>query len=110
MDAFANKLARHVASEAPKYMRKEDVPEGEVAYEKEILMGQIGAEEKTKNLLDDKNAVRLAKVIEGKLQKGFYQKVCLVEQEWLYDDKKKVKQMLEENEVKVDKFVVVKNE
>ena len=42
------------------------------------------------------------KIIEGKLNK-FYEEICLVDQEYIKDDKKKVRDIL--GDVKVTKFI-----
>ena len=103
-------MARHLASESPKYLTKADVPEAEVKYEREILRSQLGEDDNMNHMFRDENAVKLSKILEGKLQKKFYQVVCLHEQEWLYDDGKKVKDILKEEGVEVAKFVVVNHE
>jgi len=87
-------MAMQVAAANPKYLTPADAPAAEIDKEKEIYREQLRAENKPENMRE--------KIIEGKLQK-YYQDVCLVEQEYIKDDKKKVKEIL--GEVKVEKFV-----
>ena len=94
---LAQNLAMQVAAANPKYL---DINEAqtkgaeEIASEKEIYGEQLKAENKPESMWD--------KIIAGKLQK-YFQEVCLTEQEYVKDDKRKVKEIL--GEVKVTEFV-----
>ncbi|MEK7068169.1 MAG: translation elongation factor Ts [Patescibacteria group bacterium] len=96
-EELARDLAMQVAAANPKYL---DINEAqtkgaeEIASEQEIYREQLKAENKPEQMWD--------KIIAGKLQK-YYQDVCLLEQEYIKDDKQKVKEIL--GEVKVEKFV-----
>lgn len=83
---LANSLAIHVAASAPKYVSKEDIPEDELNKEKEIA---------SKTIKGNKPANIMEKIIEGKLQK-YYEEVVLLEQVYVKDDSKKIKDMINE--------------
>ncbi|MBP7475206.1 MAG: translation elongation factor Ts [Pyrinomonadaceae bacterium] len=78
-------VAMHIAAADPRYTNRTDVPEGDLAKEREILMEQL------KN--DPKNAGKpeevLEKIIVGRLNK-FYEDNVLVDQPFVKDPSKTV--------------------
>ncbi len=80
-------IAMQIAAASPKYVRIEDVPSEEVEKEKEILIQQSLNEGKPANVVE--------KMVEGRLHK-FYQEVCLLEQEFVKDTSKTVKEVINE--------------
>ena len=64
-------IAMQIAAASPKYVRIEDVPQEEVAKEKEILTQQSLNEGKPANVVE--------KMVEGRIHK-FYKEICLLEQ------------------------------
>ena len=72
----AKEVAMHAAAMRPKYVRISDVPEEEVAKEREILKEQAINEGKAPEIA--------AKMVEGRLQK-FYKDICLEEQPFVKD-------------------------
>ncbi len=85
---FAKNIALQIAAgNPPSYVAKEDVPESAVEEEKEILLKQIANDEKNAN----KPQNILEKMVLGKIGK-FYERVCLVEQAYVKDDKMTVGQ------------------
>ncbi len=91
---LARDIAMQIAAANPKYLNPEEIPEEEVNKEKEIYKEQLIKEGKPENIID--------KILVGKIKK-YYEEVCLVEQEYIKDDKKKVKDIL--GDVKVEKFI-----
>jgi len=87
-------IAMQIAAVDPKYLSPADVPAEELAKEKEIYREQLLKEGKPENMID--------KIIMGKLNR-YYTEVCLLEQEFIKEDKKKIKDLL--GEVKVLEFV-----
>jgi elongation factor Ts len=69
---FCQDLAMHIAAQAPRWLRREDVPADVVAAEKEIYVAQ--AADKPEQVRD--------KIADGKLDK-WYSEVCLLEQQWV---------------------------
>lgn len=85
---FAKNIALQIAAgNPPSYVCKEEVPASAVEEEKEILIAQIKNDEKNANKPD----AILEKMVVGKLGK-FYERVCLVEQAYVKDDKMTVGQ------------------
>lgn len=74
---FANDLALHVASEAPAYLRRSEIPAEVVAKEKDIARSAAKQEGKPDNIIE--------KIVEGKLNK-YFQEVCLLEQKFFRGD------------------------
>ncbi|MCK4539567.1 elongation factor Ts [Candidatus Parcubacteria bacterium] len=84
-DDLAYDLAMHTAAANPRYLKPEEVKEEEVNKEKEIYQEQLKAEGKPEQII--------GKILEGKINK-FYEEVCLLKQEYIKDDKKKVEEIL----------------
>jgi elongation factor Ts len=84
-------VAMHIAAVDPRYTNRADVPQADIAKEREILMEQL------KN--DPKNAGKpdevLAKIIEGRLNK-FYEENVLVDQPFVKDPAKTVGELVTE--------------
>ncbi|MFA5023805.1 MAG: translation elongation factor Ts [Patescibacteria group bacterium] len=91
---LANELTMQIAAANPKYILSSEVDAAELAKEKEIYKEQLIKEGKPEAMVD--------KIVDGKMGK-YYSEVCLIEQEYIKDDKKKVKDIL--GPVKVLKFV-----
>jgi elongation factor Ts len=83
--AVAHDIALHIASAAPRYVTRDDVPSDVVAKEREVL------EALTRN--EGKPEQALPKIVEGRLN-GFYKDVALVEQGFVREPKTTVKQLL----------------
>ncbi len=93
-EALAQEITMQVAAANPKYITPSEVDPGELAKEKEIYKEQLVKEGKPVEIAE--------KIIMGKMGK-FYADVCLEEQEYIKDEKKKVKDVLAG--VKVSVFV-----
>lgn len=91
---LAADLAMQVAAANPKYILPSEVDPTEMAKEREIYKEQL--------IKEGKPEVMVEKIVEGKAGK-YYSEVCLTEQEYIKDDKKKVKDIL--GGAKVIKFV-----
>jgi len=64
-------IAMHIAASDPRYVRREDVTEEDLAREKDIYRAQAAA--------TGKPAPVIEKIVEGKMAK-FYEEVCLLDQ------------------------------
>jgi elongation factor Ts len=73
---FTKDVAMHIAASSPQYVRREEVPETEVARERDVLTAQAVAEGKPANIAE--------KMVEGRIEK-FYQEICLLEQPFIKD-------------------------
>jgi len=91
---LAYDIAMQVAAANPKYVFPEDVPEEEQEKEKEIYREQLKKEKKPEEIVE--------KILPGKLNK-YFEEVCLVKQEYIKEDKKKVEDIL--GDVGVERFI-----
>ncbi|MCU0679555.1 MAG: translation elongation factor Ts [Planctomycetes bacterium] len=91
---LAKEIAMQIAAANPRYIRPEDVPAEELDKEKEIYRAQLKQEGKPDAIVE--------KIMTGKINK-FLEETCLVKQEYIKDDKKKVQDIL--GDVKVEKFI-----
>ena len=88
---FAKNIALQIAAgNPPAYVNKEEVPASAVEEEKAILIAQIKNDEKNANKPD----AIIEKMVTGKIGK-FYERVCLVEQDYVKDDSMKVGKYVE---------------
>lgn len=78
-------VAMQVAAANPKYLVPAEVSQEEMDKEKDIYKEQL--------LKEGKPAEMVEKIVMGKMGK-YYSEVCLMEQEFIKDDKKKVKDIL----------------
>ena len=84
---FCKDVALQIAASRPEYVSIEEVPAEAVEHEKEILRAQA--------LNEGKPAQIVEKMIEGRIKK-FYADVCLLEQPFVKDADKTVRDMLNE--------------
>ncbi|MEQ8275560.1 MAG: translation elongation factor Ts [Deltaproteobacteria bacterium] len=81
---FVKEVAMQIAAAAPRWIKREDVPEDEVAKEKEIFKAQVIEQGKPEKIAD--------KIVEGKINK-WYSEVCLMEQPWVKEAKMSVEEL-----------------
>ena len=81
-------LAMQVVAMNPQYVRREDVPAEVLEAEKSIYAQQAAAEGKLAAIQE--------RIDEGRLNKEFYQTVCLMEQTFIKDNKKTIEQLVKE--------------
>lgn len=93
---FAIQIAMHIAAMAPQYLTRNDIPQEVLEKEKSVQMELAKQSGKPESVL--------AKMVEGKLNKIF-ERITLMEQPWMLDEKKKVKDVLKENGIEVVEFV-----
>ena len=97
--SFVKDITMQIAASSPQYITREDVPDGIVAHEKEILKSQTLAEGKPEKVAD--------KIVEGRLEK-FYSEVCLIDQPFIKDPKKSIKDLLGEFCAKIGENIVIR--
>jgi elongation factor Ts len=78
-------IAMHIAAADPRFIRKEDVSEADIAKEKEIQRGRALQEGKPEKVVD--------KIVEGRMGK-FYEEICLYEQPFVKDNSITVKELI----------------
>jgi elongation factor Ts len=92
----ARRLAMHISFAAPRYASRDEVPEADVAAEREIYERQQDVQSKPE-------AVR-AKIVEGMLKKRFFAESVLAEQIWIHDTSLTVAKALDEAGLEVVDF------
>ena len=93
---LARELALQVAGAAPLFVRREDVPPVTVERERAVFRAQIA--DKPANIQD--------KIIEGKLN-AYFSQICLLEQPYVREDKKKVSELINEAVAKLGENISV---
>jgi elongation factor Ts len=96
---FVRDIALHIAAARPEYLNKEDVPEDVLQHEKDILKAQALNEGKPEKIVD--------KMVEGRIAK-FYKEACLMEQEFVKDPDKMIKDLVIEKTAKIGEKIVVR--
>ncbi len=96
---LVKEIAMQVAAAHPKWVRREEVPAEVVEKEKEIHKHQLREAKKPEAIWD--------KIIVGKIEK-YYETVCLMDQVWIKDDKKNIKQLITERVAKIGENITVR--
>lgn len=94
---LANEIALHIAAAAPLYVSREEVPTSAIENEKQIYMEQI----------KDKPANMQEQIATGKLEK-YYESVCLLEQPYIREPEKKIKDLIAETVGKLGENIQVR--
>lgn len=95
-ESLASDVAMHIAAANPKYVKRDQVDSAEIEKEKEVYSEQLKASGKPANIIEN--------IVKGKLDK-FYGEVCLIEQPFIKDEEKTVKQLVESKGSEVRRFV-----
>ncbi|EFK39348.1 MULTISPECIES: translation elongation factor Ts [Peptoniphilus] len=96
---FVRDMAMQVAAVNPKYISREEVPEEELAHEKEVLTEQARQEGKPEKIIE--------KMVEGRLEK-FYEEIVLLDQKFIKDSDKKVKDILNDLIAKIGENIKIR--
>jgi len=97
--ALVKDLAMHIAAASPLYVRREEVPAEALEKEKEIQRQQLREQKKPEQMIE--------KILEGKMGK-YYETVCLLDQYWVKDDKKKISELVTEKIAKIGENISVR--
>ncbi len=100
---LAHDIALQVASMAPKWVGRDDVPEEEVARKRDELIAAAQADPKNAS----KPADVLDKIITGQLDK-YFEELILSEQSFWKDDDKKVGDLVKEASAKLGENIVIR--
>lgn len=96
---LVKEVAMQIAAASPKFVRREEVPTDNMDKEREIQRELLKQQGKPEAMLD--------KILVGKMEK-YYEQVCLVDQLWVKDDKKKFGDMITERAAKIGEKVSVR--
>jgi elongation factor Ts len=94
---FVRDLCLQIAAASPLYVTRDQVPEAELAKERDIATAQV----------QGKPPAALQKIVEGKLEK-YYSTVCLVDQPFVKAPEKTVKEMLTEKIAKIGENIQIR--
>lgn len=86
-EVLGKELCLQIAASNPSYISKEDVPQDVIEKESTILKAQLEEQ--------GKKPEQIEKIIPGKLG-SFYSEVCLLEQVFIKENKKLVREMVQE--------------
>jgi elongation factor Ts len=96
---FAKDLCMQIAAANPLYINRDEVPDAAIEHEKEIISTQAKTEGKPEKAVE--------KIIEGRLEK-YYAEVCLIDQPFIRDQKKTIKDLLGELTAKIGENIVIR--
>ncbi len=82
---LALEIAMQIAATNPKYLKSDEVIQSELEKERDIYRQQLIKEGKPEQIID--------KIVEGKIGK-YYSEVCLLDQEYIKEEKKSIKDIL----------------
>jgi len=88
--AFCRDLCLQIAAANPTCVRREEVPEADLAKERDIAAAQVAG----------KPPAAVQKIVEGKLEK-YYSTVCLLDQPFVQNPEKMIKDLLTEKIAKL---------
>ena len=97
--ALGKNIAMQIAASSPTYLSREEVPADILEHERAVNRAQAKAEGKPDKVLD--------RIIEGRMEK-FYQENCLLDQAYIRDDSKTVKDLIIETIARIRENIVVK--
>ncbi len=92
-------IAMQIAAAKPEYVKKEDVPADVVEKEMNILRMQAKNEGKPEKIIE--------KMVEGRIEK-YYKEICLLEQPWIKDPDKTIKQLVSEKIASIGENISVR--
>lgn len=98
-EALAHDLALHIAFAAPRYLAQQDIPEEVIERERAVYRAQALEEGKPEHIVD--------RIVGGKLTK-FYEQVCLMEQPFVKDEDKSVKDLIDDVLAKLGEKIVLR--
>jgi len=96
---FVKDVCLQICSASPQYVTKEEVPQAAYDAEKEVYVKQALETGKPQNICE--------KIAEGKMNKWFSE-VCLLEQPFVKEDKKTIKDLIAELTAKCGEKIVIR--
>lgn len=97
-EELGREICLQIAASNPLYLNSTDVPQAVIDEESRIL--------KTQLLEQGKKEDQISKILPGKLT-TFYKEVCLMEQEYIKDNKKSIKEVIQESIAKFGENITV---
>ena len=97
--ALGHDICLHIAANAPKYVRREEVDSSDLDKEREILRAQVINEGKPEAMAD--------KIVDGKIGK-FYKEVCLMEQPFVKNPDITIEQLINDSILKIGEKITIR--
>jgi elongation factor Ts len=94
---FCRDICLQIAAANPTYVRREEVPETELAKERDIAAAQLAG----------KPPAAVQKIVEGKIEK-YYSQVCLLDQPFVKVPEKTIKDLLTEKVAKMGENIQIR--
>ena len=95
---LVKEIAMQVAASKPKWISSDQIPAEILEAEKEIIKAQLGDMKKPPEIME--------KIVQGKLGK-FYEEVCLLDQPYIREDKRKVRELITQAVAKIGENIKV---
>ena len=95
--AFAKDICMHIAAASPICVKREEVPQTDLDKEREIATAQA----------EGKPPQAVQKIVEGKLEK-YYSQICLLDQPFVKNPDKTIKDLLTENIATLGENLIVR--
>jgi elongation factor Ts len=95
--AFVKDLCLHIAAASPTYVTRDQVPEADLAAERDIAAAQVAG----------KPPAAIQKIVEGKLEK-FYSTIVLLDQPFVKVPEKTIKEILTEQIAKTGENIQIR--
>ncbi len=95
--SFVKEVAMQIAATNPQYVSSDEVPQEFIEKEKEILRAQV----------QGKPEEVIEKILQGKIEKK-YEEICLLNQKYIKDDSKTIKEMVTEIVAKIGENIIVR--
>ena len=92
-------IAMHIAAVGPDYVSRDEVPEDEIARERDVQKARVLEEGKPEHIAD--------RIVEGRMGK-FFEDKCLLEQNYVLDDSKKVLDVVNDAVAKIGENIKVR--
>lgn len=94
---LANEIALHIAAASPLYVNRDEVPANAIDNEKQVYLEQV--KDKPENMKEQ--------ILTGKLEK-YYEQVVLLDQPYVRDPEKKIKDLIAEKVGKLGENIQVR--
>lgn len=100
---LSHNIAMQVAATNPKYVSRDNIPSEEIEKEKKLWRDEFLKQGKPENVVDS--------IVENKM-KSYYEQVCLLDQSFIKDDKKKISDIINEavarfgEKIQIKRFII----
>ena len=96
---MVNDIAMQIAAMAPRYVKREDVPQSVLEHEQQLFRAQALEEGKPERVVD--------RIVEGRLEK-FFSEACLMEQPFIRDEDQTIDAMVKAQITKTGENMIVR--